>query len=474
MSHVNHGRPGGPAAQIRQTVAAAMKQEGLAFSSLMDRQEVQRTLEAHGARWREDVFTPWVTLAAFLGQVLDAGASCTAAVARVLAWRIGCGASACSAKTGGYCQARLRLPEAALHALMRCVGQRLDEQHPSSRDDLLGGRPIKIVDGSTVSMPDTSANQQAYPQARTQKVGLGFPIARIVGLFSLYSGATLDLVIGPYLGKQTGENALFRGLFDQLAVDDVIVGDCGFGSFWNFAMLQQRGVDAIFPLHQCRPEDFRRGRRLGKDDRLVQWRKPDQRPDWMDTQMYHSLPETLTLRQVRVRVDVPGFRVQKLVLVTTLLAPRKYPGRQLAEVYHARWHAELDLRSIKSAMGMDALRCKTPAMVRKEIWTHLLAYNLIRTVMAQAANTHDCKPRQISFSGAWQTLRAFAPRSPSRADDPVTYAAMLHAIASHRVGNRPDRIEPRAVKRRPKPHALLTEPRKQAQKRLRHARVRRR
>jgi hypothetical protein len=303
-------------------------------------------------------------------------------------------------------------------------------------------------------------------RGRTQKPGLGFPIARVVALLCLHSGAALDMVIGPYQGKRTGENALFRSLFGQLCPGDVVAGDCGFGSFWNFAMLQARGVDAIFPLHQCRPEDFRRGKRLGKDDRLIEWRKP-KRPQWMDRQTYQSMPDTLMLRQVRVRIEVPGFRVRTLVLVTTLLDPRKYPKEELAQVYRARWHAELDLRSIKCAMQMDVLRAKSPDMVRKECWMRLLAYNLIRGVMAQAATlAPSLTPRELSFTGAMQTLNAFAPLALSRGCDPAVYAALLRAIASHRVGDRPNRVEPRAVKRRPKPHAMLTEPRQQAQSRL--------
>jgi hypothetical protein len=254
-----------------------------------------------------------------------------------------------------------------------------------------------------------------------------------------------------------------------LRAGDVVAGDCYFGSFWNFAMLAALGVDAVFPLHQRRPEDFRRGRRLGREDRRVEWRKPAQRPDWMDRRTYQRMPDTLTLRQVRVHIDVPGFRTRTLVLVTTLTDPRnprKYPAQELAEVYRARWHAELDLRAIKGAMRMDVLRGKSPAMIRKEFWAHLLAYNLIRTVMAQAAARHDCTPRRISFTGACQTLAAFAFLSPSRAGDPRVYAALLDAIATHRVGDRPNRIEPRAVKRRPKPLALLTEPRPQARTRL--------
>lgn len=464
MNHGTHGRANRPVGRLRRAAAQVAE---LGFDAPLDRRDVEQVLEAHHVRWRQAVFTPLITVYAFLGQVLATDRSCRAAVARVLAGVVGRGEQACSANTGGYCQARGRLAEAVPRALMQRTGRRLHDTHGAGGiEGLLGGRPIKLVDGRTASMPDTPANQQTYPQARTQKPGLGFPIARIVALFCLPSAAVLDAAIGPYLGKQTGENALFRSLLRQLQADDILAGDCGFGSYWNFAMLQQRGVDAIFPLHQRRPEDFRRGQRLGKDDRLVQWRKPDQRPDWMDQATYQSMPDRLTLRQARVHVGVPGFRVRWLVLVTTLIDPDRYPKTQLAEVYRARWHAELDLRSLKCAMGMDVLRGKSPAMIRKEFWMHLLAYNLIRTVMAQAAATHRCPPRQLSFTGALQTLHAFAPLASVSRGDPKVYAQLLRAIATHRVGNRPHRIEPRAIKRRAKPHALLTEPRPTARKRL--------
>ena len=477
MAHGSHGRRCQPAGRQRvgprggQRVArlrrAAQQQEPSAFAALLDRQEVERVFEDHRVAWREKVFTPLVTLYAFLDQVLSPDGSCRAAVARVLVRLVGAGEPACSANTGGYCHARQRLPEAVPQALMQQVGRRLYQTCAGDNPKgLLRGRTIKIVDGSTLSMPDTPANQGVYPQARTQKPGLGFPIARILALFCLYSGAVVDAAMGPYRGKQTGENALFRGLLPSLKRGDVLAGDCGFGSYWNFAMLGQRGVDAIFPLHQCRPEDFRRGRRLGKEDRLVTWRKPRQRPEWMDEPTYQSMPEQLTLRQVRVHINIPGFRVQTLTLVTTLVDSNLYPKVELAQVYHGRWHAELDLRSLKSAMGMDVLRGKSPSMVHKEFWMHLLAYNLIRTVMAQAAAAQRCPPRQISFTGAWQTLHAFAPLAATATGEPRLYAALLQAIATHRVGDRPNRVEPRAVKRRPKPHALLTKPREKARNRL--------
>jgi hypothetical protein len=265
-----------------------------------------------------------------------------------------------------------------------------------------------------------------------------------------------------------GEPALLRQLWECLEAGSVAVADCCYGSFWSFAMLQQRGVDSVLPLHQLRTCDFRRGRRLGQEDHLVHWPKPAQCPEWMSCKTYNSLPAELELREMRVHIAQPGFRTKSLMLVTTLLDPEAVSASELASVYRVRWHAQLDLRSIKVTMQMDVLRCKTPAMVRKEIWTHLLAYNFIRTLMAEAAADADIPPRELSFAGALQTFNAFAPLLQTAMAEVYTllWQRMLMAIRAHRVGQRADRVEPRAVKRRPKPHKLLTISRKEAQTRL--------
>lgn len=464
MLHYSHGRLGRHVDFCRRQAADG---SGLPFADHLCPQLVQRALDRAGVGVRACVFSPMVTVYVFLAQVLSKDHSCRCAVARLLAWLVGQRSKTCSPDTGPYCKARHRLPERVVVELAREVGGELHQR--VACDSLLGGRPIKIVDGTTVSMPDTPANQKAYPQSNAQKPGLGFPIARMAVLISLQCGAVLDMAIGPYQGKQTGETALFRRMWNHLQRGDIVLGDRYFGSFWHIAMLQQRGVDVIFRLHQQRSDDLRRGKRLGKYDRLVQWFKPEQRPDWMDRKTYAQLPNVIEVRLVKVTVNVPGFRVKSLTLVTTLTDPTAVSRAELAEVYRARWHGELDLRSIKCTMQMDVLRCKSPAMVRKEIWMHLLAYNLIRTVMAQAAQAHGAQPRQISFTGALQTLEAFVEmmRFTRDADDWLrAYRALLQAIAHHRVGQRPNRCEPRAVKRRPKAIALLNVPRKQARYRL--------
>jgi len=435
------------------------------WGKLVSAAKVDALLTELGVRVRDCRYSPLVTLWTFLSQVLSPDHSCREAVAKLRAFLSRDGQAPCDPDTSPYCKARQRLPEKLCAGLALDVGGALHERVRDAR--LLGGRPIKIVDGSTVSMPDTPANQRAYPQAKTQKHGLGFPIARIVGVLSLASGAAVDLAIGRYKGKQTGETALFRQLWSRFCRGDVVVGDRYFASFWDLALLAARGIDSVYRQHHLRLTQEQRIRRLGPDDFLLCLPKP-QRPAWMNRRTYASLPAELVVREVEVQVRQRGFRVQQLTLVTTLLDPAQYSADELATVYRARWHAELDLRSIKITMQMDVLRCKTPAMVRKEIWMHLLAYNLIRTVMADAAQWQDCQPREISFKGTLQTLSAYRPLVETAAPDalPALYEELLAAVACHRVGHRPDRYEPRAIKRRPKPHDLLTVPRKEAKRHL--------
>jgi hypothetical protein len=315
-------------------------------------------------------------------------------------------------------------------------------------------------------MPDTAANQAAYPQSRSQKPGLGFPIARVVALLSLASGAVLDLAIGPYAGKNTGETALFRQLWRSLFSGDVVVGDRYFASYWDLALLAMCGVDSVYRQHQLRLSERLRMRRLGSGDWLLRLPKP-QRPPWLDQASYLRIPDELLVREVSFRVRVRGWRVRELTLVTTLCA-EAYSLDELARVYHARWHAEVDLRSIKITMQMDVLRCKTPDMVRKEIWMHLLAYNLIRTVMAEAAERAGVRPREVSFKGALQTLTAYRALVEQATPQtlPSLYESLFDAIAIHQVVDRPHRYEPRAIKRRPKEHDRLSIPRHEAKRRL--------
>lgn len=464
MPHRTQGRV---FCQINLAQQRLAGEAGLPFSQLLDAQVVKDALAEDGVSYRERLYSPCMTLWIFLSQVLDPIQCCLQAVLRFLAYRLAQGEDPCSSETGAYCQARLRLPESVVKRLMQLTGRQLHEREMPDAWRWLG-RPVKLADGTTVSMPDTVANQQAYPQPSSQKPGIGFPLARMVVLFSLAVGTVLEVAIGQTKGKQTGEVSLLRTLHDRLEPNDILLGDRIFCTYFDIALLQERRVDIVTRLHQQRRADFRRGQRLGPGDHLVVWTKP-RRPDWMDEATYQRLPETITVREVRVRVKIPGFRSATIIVVTTLLDTETYSASALAELYRARWHAELDLRSLKQVLQMDVLRCETPEMVRKEIWVHLLAYNLIRRVMADAAAKHGILPRDISFKTALESLLAFTPylamMSPNQAE--IYYAHLLDALARHRIGDRPDRYEPRLKKRRPKAYGYLKEPRVAARKHCR-------
>jgi HAMP domain-containing protein len=292
---------------------------------------------------------------------------------------------------------------------------------------------------------------------------LGFPIARLLVVFSLAVGTVLAAAMGRYQGKRTSELALLRMVLDQFRPGDIVLADRFYCSYWLIAALRARGVDVVVRLHQRRTADFRRGRRLGRDDHIVVWTKPKEIPDWMSRAEYEAMPDQLTIRETRVRVKDKTKRVRKLVIVTTLTEPRTYPARELGGLFRQRWHAELDLRSLKTSMHMEMLRTKTPELVRKEVAAHLLAYNLIRGIMAEAARGEGIKPRSVSFKGAQHTVREFEAvhlYDPERIGRDLPRLVSL--IGRKRVGDRPDRYEPRAVKRRPKPHPLLRMPRRKA------------
>jgi len=455
-------------AQVSTLRRQFLQNGDLPFTNLLTEEVLAQALAALSG-WLDRIFSPLVTLWVFLGQVLSADHSCRAAVARLLAHRRARGQGPCSARTGAYCQARKRLPESFFADVACSVGRALDDQ--AERRWLWQGRRVYLFDGTTVTMPDTRENQTAYPQVYNQKPGLGFPIARLGALISLSCGAVVNLGFCRYAGKGQGEVSLLRRLWDVLRPGDVLLADRLTANWATLVLLSQRGVEVVSRLNKAhRKADFRRGRRLGAEDHVVRWDKPTSIRS-LDRQAYQALPASITVREARVRVLQPGFRTRSIVVVTTLLDPQQATKEDLATLYRARWHVEVDLRSIKSAMQMRELRCKTPALVRKEVWAHILAYNLIRTVMAQAAARHEILPRSISFTGAMQTLEAFQPLLEFAAtDDAAGRLQLCHdllaAIATHRIGDRPDRYEPRVKKRRRNHYGWLTAPRAEMKRKM--------
>lgn len=405
---------------------------------------------------RERLYPPTETLAMFLAQAMSADGSCQRAVNEMAVKRMLNGFSTQATNTGAYCKARQRLPLSLLSNLCQCTGQLIAQQAPPSWG--WQGRNMKLIDGTTVTMPDTPANQDQYPQQRTQQPGLGFPIARVVGVMCLATGTVLNAAMGPYQGKGNSEHGLFRALLDSFDTGDLLIADRYYCSFFIIAALAAKGVDVVFQQHATRHTDFRRGERLGARDHVVAWHKPKKKPDWMRQAEYEQFPDRLCLREVKA---------DHKIVVTTLLSPKQISKRELAELYRQRWHVELDLRHIKSTLGMEQLTCKTPAMNEKQLWAYFLAYNLIRLIMAQSAMQADVLPRQLSFKHALQIWTLWNASREFSLDNEPHVLTILALIAQQTVGNRPGRVEPRAVKRRPKPFPLLMKTRQQAQEEIR-------
>lgn len=406
--------------------------------------------------YRERIYPPLTTLGLFIEQALSADGACQDAVARHLSERTAQGLAQCSLSSGPYCKARQRLPLTLIQRLAVVAGERLEEQ--SCQHWQWRGRAVKLLDGTTISMPDTPANQSVYPQSGEQQPGLGFPLAMLVALISLSTGAVLRWASGPCRGKGSGEQALFRTLTPHLSAGDIILVDRYHCTYFTIAMLAQCGVDIVTRQHQRRLTDFDCGRRLGHKDHLVKWYRP-QRPPWMDEATYARMPEQLTLRES----EVAG-----RVLVTTLTDARAVTPLDLDALYCQRWQVEVDLRSIKAVMGMDILRAKSPAMIDKEMAVYLLAYNLVRALMARAAAATDVLARALSFKGSLQLLLAFQAhlRWAGKVSATAMTAHLLGAISQMVLPLRPGRVEPRAIKRRPKPHKLLTVPRHLAREQI--------
>jgi Transposase DDE domain len=433
----------------------------LPFAEVLQAASIQAILDELKVEYRDRIYTPLVTLWVFVSQVLDADPSCRQAVSRLLAHRTQRGLPACSTDSGSYCTARKKLPEALLERLMQKTGRELEQQAPAEWD--FHGRKVKLADGATVSMPDTAENTAAFDKPRNQRGPGPFPVARILVLLALATGAALEAAIGPCRGKKTGELSLFRSLHHTLEPGDLVLADRLFCTFCDIAKLLAQGVDCVFRLSSSRSADFRRGQRLGQDDHLVTWSKPKQCPEGMSAAEFAELPDQLQVREVRVTVNVPGFRVKSLVVVTTLLDPLEFPPDEIAALFRQRWQAELHLRSLKTVLGMDVLRCLTPEMVRKEIWAHLLAYNLLRSMLCAAAVESDRPVCTFSFKASLQLLSAFRHELlDSLADDARLRHCcdlILQALSEHRVHDRLNRYEPRKRKRPPKPFPQLKRPR---------------
>jgi hypothetical protein len=424
-------------------------QSGISLNNCLNSEACRGVIGSYQG-FRERIYTPVKTIFTFIRQVLGPDKSCRKVVASVATEEFVSNGGNVSTNTGPYCKARQRLPEKIVRELVTKVGQSSVKCAPLGWK--VYGRQLKAFDGTTIKAADTAENQAVFPQHKNQAKGAGFPILRIMTVMSLTVGTVIGYAVGAYKGKGTGEASLLREIADCIEKDDIALGDAYFPSFFTIADLTRRGADGIFRGQGQRHYDFRKGIRLGKNDHIVAWKKPKQKPEWMAKNEYDSYPGEISVRE---------FKVAGCVYVTTFFDGKKYFKKELAEIYRKRWHIEINLKSVKSIMGMDILSCKTPDRVRKEIGIHFLAYNFIRLLMAEACIKYDKTPWEVSFKGTVQLLGSVIPffLIGSKNKNNILYEKMLEWIAMNRVGNRPGRVEPRLVKQRRKAFPLLKRPR---------------
>ncbi|OYD98277.1 IS4 family transposase, partial [Nostoc sp. 'Peltigera membranacea cyanobiont' 232] len=411
---------------------------GLPFKELLPSSVIEQALEELKIRYYRRLFDPIVTIWAFLSQVLDTDKSCHNTVSQVISYLAGQEEELPSTDTSAYCQARSRLPETLLEKLFRETGQNLEQK--VTTEYLWCGRNVKVIDGSTVSMPDTLENQKAYPQPSTQASGCGFPIAKIGVIFSLATGAAIAICIDVL---NTHDIKLARNLYKFLNPLDILLGDRAFCAYADLISIKNLNCDAVFRKHQARKTTMRKGKIIGSSDKLVTWYKPKRCPQGLSKDEFNALPSTITVREIYYYIVVPGFRTERVSLITTLLDTTAYSTLDIVGLYGQRWDVELDLRHLKTTLGMDILRCKTPSMVRKEIYVYLLAYNLLRGLMWSAGTSYTTPPLRLSLQGTRHHLNNFIPEllAATSTKRLKIYRTLLKVIAHKAVPDRPARNE---------------------------------
>jgi len=438
-------------------------EQSLIFERFLPAEVVRQACKKFGLSFRERIFTPVVTLWMFLEQTLSADHSCQNALHRLNAWRVAQGKEKASSNTSSYCEARQRLPEEVVRELAIGSGKTC-QQHAAERWRWKGHN-VKVVDGFTLTMPDSEKNQEKYPQQRGQAKGCGFPIMRVVMMFCLSTGAALDVAMGPYRGKKSGENSLLQLLKNVLFPGDILLADRYYATFGNLYQATKGGYHVVMRAHHRRKIDFRRGFKQGSYDQIVAYHKPKIRPTWMSRREYKECDDFILVRHVAYTVKEKGFRTKRIVIATTMLNPEQYKVEDLASLYRRRWQVELDIRSLKTHMQMEHLRCQSPSMVRKEIYAHMIAYNLIRDLIIHTAVIYNTSPMRLSHQSAVQALNAFAVRLESDCDTLDALEAVLYeSISEHKVGNRKPRVHPREIKRRPKNYKTMKKPRHTARR----------
>ena len=442
------------------------KSFGLPFKELLPESAIKQAISELNIKYKKRLFDPLITLWAFLSQVLDTDKTCHNAVSKIIAYLAAEEVEIPSTDTSAYCQARARLPEKLLANLFNSTAQNLEQK--VTEEYLWCGRNVKVIDGSTVSMPDTQENQKEYPQPSTQKPGCGFPIAKIGVIFSLVTGAVVALCIDVL---NTHDIKLARNLYSILKPNDVLLGDRAFCAYADLFTIKKLDCDAVFRKHQSRPTTMRKGKIVGDCDKFITWYKPKRCPTGLSKDEFLALPASITVREIYYYIVISGFRTRRVSLITTLLERQIYPTLKIVQLYERRWQVEIDLKHLKTTLGMDVLRCKTPSMVRKEIHVYLLAYNLLRSLMWSAGTTYNTPPLRLSLQGTRHHLLNFIPKLEiAHSQKRIRlYRSLLKIIVHKVVPDRPARSEPRVTKRRPKAYPRLTKPRQELRKQLQTA-----
>lgn len=408
---------------------------------------IKEGLRASGHRFRASIFSPELMTWSFIRQVMDEDGSCRKALIRIQAQLGLKDAPPISSSTGGYCRARRRLPTKLFWNLLHRTGNNLDSA--ARPEDLWFGHRVVLIDGSGCSMPDTQANQERFPQPSGQKPGCGFPVVKFLGVISMATGASIDLEIG---NLHTNDVTLLRRLKRRpLKPGDIVLADRAFSAYSDLFDLRREGIH--FVIRSSRPADFRRGKRLGKDDHIIEWNKPKYCPPALSKEQYASLPDTLELREIKFQITPRGRSARTVVLVTSLLDHKTYPAQELASLYHRRWEIETNFGHLKTTMKMDMLRGQTPEMVEKELLVHLIAYNLIRTIMWRSVRPDAAtNPARLSFKAALQLVQVSVGRQEQ-------LLLLQTIVAKQIVPLRSERREPRVIKRRRKQYGQMTRPR---------------
>ena len=461
QSHTLRRKPRSAQQKLAEKIALlklkSFKQIGEVFEKFIPRTLLKQ--EQDGVMSRRRIFSKENTFWAFFSQVQDADGGCKEVLRKLQSYASIKGVKVPSSSTASYCTARKKLDEQMLSDILEHTAVRLDKIQETG---LLNNRRVIVVDGTGVSMPDTPVNQEVWPQSSSQKLGCGFPTARICACFSLESGALLSYAIG---NKKNHELPLFRKQWKTFKRGDIFLGDKGFCSYFDIANLEKQGVDSVVTLARRAPVSTAGSlKKFGPDDLLITWERPVYNSNLSYSKdAWEELPKELVLRQIKVRVKHSGFRTRWFHIVTSLLDATRYPAEELAELYFKRWDVELFFRDIKTTMGLDILRCRTPEMIRKEILMYFIAYNCIRRLMYEAAEEADLAIRVVSFKGSVQALRSWEPHlnqaKISKAERFRLISDLYDAMTNTPIRQRPGRSEPRCLKRRPKNYQLLTLPR---------------